>query len=445
VNANIEAMKKQEENWSGSRAGLQALRTDIQNATSDQVAFNDVALKEISRLEDVAKAQKVYEDALTGLSEKYNVLTATADASFSRVAKAFNDAFLSGDITSAINLADIFAARWGIDINKVISMFESVPTTIEDQLVGKAQANLETFKNCVSGKMAKIGDDSAGAWETLVSETNDLIKNGLVGQAQDNIKAFVECSTSKQQKMTEDIAGYLDQLQGTYDSNVTKINALVAAGKLDEAKIWENANEGIKAKMDQLQTWLDAIMAQMASTSQDWWRKILSPTAESMAAATATFGQFGGATGEELIKMARNYYGPATPTTPAAGEGATEPTPPTEATPPEATPPAGATGGTRAGKATPYAEGGIAWGPTHALIGEREPEAVVNVRDLMRQRGTSPVFNGPYVVVQGSMDKAVADYVVQKVKEVLKSVVVEATSSGAPATQKRIRTGATFR
>jgi type II secretory pathway predicted ATPase ExeA len=82
------------------------------------------------------------------------------------------------------------------------------------------------------------------------------------------------------------------------------------------------------------------------------------------------------------------------------------------------------------------------------MIGEREPEAVVNVRDLIRDRGvtiTGPLCTGPLVVVQGSMDKAVADYAVQQLQHMLKSVVVEATSSGAPATQKRIRTGATFR
>ena len=50
-------------------------------------------------------------------------------------------------------------------------------------------------------------------------------------------------------------------------------------------------------------------------------------------------------------------------------------------------------------------------------------------------------FNGPYIVVQGSMDKAVADYAVQKVKEMLKSVFVEPTSSGAPAIHRRLRIG----
>jgi hypothetical protein len=587
MNTNIETMKKQEENWAGSRAGLHDLRADIQNATSDQAAFNDEALKEISRLEEVATAQKTYEDALSGLSEKYNVLTATADASFARVGAAFNEAFLSGDITSAMNLADLFAARWGIDVNtvitlfedattviktatnslqqysdtldglrdqykilvatadasftrigtafnnaflsgdmesalnlanlfaarweidvnkviamfrsipdaiddslskaresyenafaglteqynvltatadasftrigaefnkaflsgdinsamnlallfsarwqisidKVISMFEDmttaiakVPKTINEQLVGKAQADVETFKNCVSGKMATISSDSAEAWQTLVDDTNELIKNGLIGQAQNNIKAFVECSTSKQQKMTDDITGYLGTLTGEYDTNTKKIADLTALWEplnyyypehaksaqeladLAEIQRLTAGSVDIKAKMDQLAAWLAA------------------------------------------INNLTNAALPTTPTlpTPAPSEGTAGPATPTG-------PGGGATQPGKGGKATPYAEGGIAWGPTYAMIGEREPEAVVNVRDLIRDRGvtiTGPLCTGPLVVVQGSMDKAVADYAVQQLQHMLKSVVVEATSSGAPATQKRIRTGATFR
>ena len=80
------------------------------------------------------------------------------------------------------------------------------------------------------------------------------------------------------------------------------------------------------------------------------------------------------------------------------------------------------------------------------MIGENEPEAVVNVRDLVRQRGDVYVqITGPLVSIEGSADEATVKRATQKILAELKSVVVEATSSGAPATQKRIRTGATFR
>jgi predicted RNase H-like nuclease (RuvC/YqgF family) len=55
---------------------------------------------------------------------------------------------------------------------------------------------------------------------------------------------------------------------------------------------------------------------------------------------------------------------------------------------------------------------------------------------------TQPVvaISGPLINVQGSVDKPTADYVISQVTEKLKSVIVEASSSSAPATSKRIRT-----
>jgi hypothetical protein len=53
-------------------------------------------------------------------------------------------------------------------------------------------------------------------------------------------------------------------------------------------------------------------------------------------------------------------------------------------------------------------------------------------------------FNEALVKIEGSADKKTADLIVKQVMDGLKTVIVEATSGGAPATQKRIRQGAVF-
>ena len=72
----------------------------------------------------------------------------------------------------------------------------------------------------------------------------------------------------------------------------------------------------------------------------------------------------------------------------------------------------------------------------------------VGVRDtLMRAIGTSErpsvsiQISAPLVNIEGSADRATADLAASMVQERLRNVIVEATSSGAPATSKMIRIG----
>jgi hypothetical protein len=89
-----------------------------------------------------------------------------------------------------------------------------------------------------------------------------------------------------------------------------------------------------------------------------------------------------------------------------------------------------------------FAVGGIAYEPTLALLGESGPEAVI---PLGRGRDYGSVinnydFSGFSVTIEGNVDQKTLA-VLQKM---LKTVVVEATSQGAPATQKRIIQGSVF-
>lgn len=86
---------------------------------------------------------------------------------------------------------------------------------------------------------------------------------------------------------------------------------------------------------------------------------------------------------------------------------------------------------------------GMVTKPTLLLVGEAGPERV-NVVPMASGGGTAGGINiqGPLIVVQGSLDRITADYVLGEAEKMLKNVWVEASSASAPATSKRIRFGA---
>jgi len=87
-----------------------------------------------------------------------------------------------------------------------------------------------------------------------------------------------------------------------------------------------------------------------------------------------------------------------------------------------------------------WQHGAIITRPTFGLVGEGGPEAIIP----LNKYGLGPSISvmGPLVVVEGSADRATAEYAARIVLEGLKTVIIEPTSGGALATQKRIRRGA---
>lgn len=82
--------------------------------------------------------------------------------------------------------------------------------------------------------------------------------------------------------------------------------------------------------------------------------------------------------------------------------------------------------------------GGIVTRPTMALIGEAGPEAVVPLNRMGSAMQT--INNNININVEGSVDERT----LRVMEKRLKSVLVEPSSSRAPATQKRIRRGSIF-
>lgn len=298
---------------------------------------------------------------------------AAADEQLGAIKARFDSAFNAGDFNTAVGIVRDFANKYGLalsDAEKIIDSFTAkvaeVPKTFEEQLIAKAQADLQVFKDCATGKFAGIADDSGASMQNLVRDTNDLIARGLVGQAQDNIQAFVNCATDKQSKMVSDIDGYLEELYKNYDENTEKINQLL---KWRLSLTWGEPGSDILAAIRLAGGGTAAAEAAAAEPT-------LSYPSELAAAKQLQYEIF----------MQR--------------EG--------------------------------FQEGGIVRRPTLVWVGEAGPEAII---PLNRARVGGDIYVN--IAVEGSMDKRVADYVIDK----LKNVLVEPSSSGAGSTHKKIRIG----
>jgi hypothetical protein len=88
-----------------------------------------------------------------------------------------------------------------------------------------------------------------------------------------------------------------------------------------------------------------------------------------------------------------------------------------------------------------YQHGGIITKPTIGLIGEAGPEAII---PLGSGEGIGLGDINITLNIEGSVDRKTAEYTIQRLRQELKNVIVEATSTQSSSTHKRIRNGAMF-
>lgn len=150
-----------------------------------------------------------------------------------------------------------------------IIMRMKTPELLKTKLLEGAQGVVEAFQECTEGKGKDLAENFGKSMNNLVENTNFLIKSGLLGQAQDNIAAFVECSTSKQADMVDKIDEYVNDLYETYKDNTNKIVSYRKAGLEEEAQIYEQQNQEILSKVQQLEDWKQQIISEGEQQIQD--------------------------------------------------------------------------------------------------------------------------------------------------------------------------------
>ncbi|MGA3192661.1 MAG: hypothetical protein ABSD73_09155 [Candidatus Bathyarchaeia archaeon] len=412
--AGLEAQKIILESVGGNTKEVQGAIEKLNAKEADmKKQLDDTTTSLGSQKAAVEAAQKAAQDDATfieNLTTEYDEMKAAVDTNLGAVKAAFDDAFNAGDFNKALGIVQDFANKYGLslsDAEKTIDAFKAaqaaVPQTIEEQLIGKAQADLQTFQNCATGKFVNLETDTSASMEQVVSDTNDLISRGLVGQAQDSIQTFVNCATSKH-----------DTLVSNIESDLAKLRAAYAAGAADVAPYIKSLEEfKLAATFDTSgATILDAI--KLAGETAD---QVAAQTDAPTTQITGSFHDIANDATTTLRMLQHNIVG---------GSIWTDMLTQMEDTT------AKSVAKIQAQFKTLQAEGIVGGG------GFGVPEA------LPGPSGNAPnIFHiGELVHIDGSADKATVDLATRQVLDKLKSIVVEPTTSFASTTQKRIRQGA---
>jgi hypothetical protein len=348
---------------------------------------------------------------------------------------------------------------------------ETVPPVIHHSLIELAQAKFAEFQKCMSGKSLTLKTDVVGNMQGMSDNIVGLIQGGLVGEAQAEMQAYVNCSTSKMSDMVVTINGYMTELTTQHNQKMATLTetARTAFGAEKDAILAAIGEEtaGYELKMGQLHEWQRALFSKLladASSVQAGINAIMASAAASLAnikgdyaAASAVLNNLFAVTksAKDVAALAAQFGGgPTAPPTylPGFGPEAAPTAAPPELPPllpgqpasynpnPENLSPSGA-GPTAAGliglpeTGTPRKEA--------QPIPEKTPlEQEIRLPEMPETPTytTQPtIINNATIQIMGSADKATAELAAQLVTDKLKFVLVEPSSSSAPATSKRIR------
>jgi hypothetical protein len=377
----------------------------------------------------------------TNLETEWNKQQAAASQALPAIARWFSDAFSEGRFGDAARLVESFATQFGITFDVAEGIIEDfkektkeIPQTIEQQLVGKAQADFENFKNCISGKARTLGTDVQGTMQQMSDQIVNLINSGLVGEAQNEMAAYVNCSTSKVSDMVLTINGYMTDLTTQHNKKMNDLTeaAKTAMGAQKDAILAAMGLEisGYEAQMSAFHAWQQALYGQLlkdASSLQAGINAIMQSASNALASVKGDFKQAQQILWDvwEVTKSAKVVAALAA----EYGKAAAGAAPPVVENP--------AVTGPETPPSEPYyppsIKGPSGSGPTMAEAGE--PYVTVPA-----SRPTVTVqFNAPVIQVQGSADMATVNKAVTVMTAKLKNVLVEASSSAAPTTSKIIR------
>lgn len=208
---------------------------------------------------------------LKTLTDSFGTMKADIDPNLAGIHDAFEAAFNAGDITRAQDLVTQFADQYGISFTTAMNIIEqfkakqaTVPQTIDEQLVGAAQAKFKEFQDCMSGKALTMSTDIQGNIESMGENITNLIANGLVGEAQSEMQAYVNCTTSKSADMVTQIEKDMTDLTAQHTAKLKEMKdmaeTLTGAEKDTVLALIDQETTGYNAKMNQLHTWLTEIL-----------------------------------------------------------------------------------------------------------------------------------------------------------------------------------------
>ena len=451
---------------------------DSTKTMTEAVQFHTATLKEsllasaaFSEDQQVAAAQS-YDAAIktssiftalrTSMEADYDKMRAAADTNLSAIAAKFDEAFNKGDFDTAIKLVRDFSDKYNLSLTDAESIIDSfkakqaeIPKSIEEQLLGKAQADFQTFQNCMSGKAYTLKTDVTGQMGTMADDITNLIKTGLVGQAQAEMQAYVNCNTDKVATMVTQIQTDMTNLTTQHNAQIKQMSDYAATlTGIEKAAVLaqiDSMTSQYEAKMSQLQAWQKELLGTMASDVSDSVGKMTS----AMAQLQATWGQ----PGSDILAAIR--LGNKNTLDQMASQ--------TEATTTKMTQSIKFSTEQIQEHAERLADsliGRSIWTDMLTKMEDSTQKSVAKIRTQFQNLQAEGLIGGGFGIpeslpgaggkapvgrdinitinVAGSVDKATADYAVKQVLAQLKTVIVEPSSVSAPTTMKRIRKGAVF-
>jgi len=246
-----------------------AISTAMSTETLEELAKQLDAMEEIY-LENVIKKNVEFQAAVDETARVILDLCETSE----------NVDEFSEDAQHAI---DTLAKEWGIDFEDAKKIVESamadiqaaieeVPKTVEEELLQRAQDNLEKFKQCVSEKSTATKEEFKAAWDALVTDTNELIARGLIGQAQDNIQTFADCVIDKEADMVQEVDALIEKLTEEMNSEFDKMMAYADQFTGAERDMWiaraEELKEGYLTKIAALEEMKQIALTRMLLADQ---------------------------------------------------------------------------------------------------------------------------------------------------------------------------------
>jgi len=189
------------------------------------------------------------------------------------------------DFASLNTLIQEFADRWGLTwdeaeeiimekVEEIKATIGTVAPTLEEELVGKAQAAMERFKECMGEKSTATRDEMRAAMEDMVSSINELISYGLLGEAQALMDTFKKAEPDKMWTMVQDIDAAIESLTVEMETEFEEMLALADTLSGEERDLMiqraEELKEGYLAKIEELENMRSIILTRMQLETQGY-------------------------------------------------------------------------------------------------------------------------------------------------------------------------------
>jgi len=158
------------------------------------------------------------------------------------------------------------------ELKKLAEAAKTIPLTLEEELINKAQGIMERFKECMGEKSTATKEETEQAMKDMVDVTNELIAAGLLGEAQGLMDQFKEAEPDKMLEMSMNIDQIIEDMANNIDTKYEEMLAYADQFSGEERDMLiQRANEWREhemAKLEQFKEWRAMFHIRMNADTQ---------------------------------------------------------------------------------------------------------------------------------------------------------------------------------